>query len=77
VSDWKDEALCAYVDPDLWYPEKGASSFPAKRICGQCPVRPDCLDDALERQDTHGIWGGLSYRQRLQLDRAGSAQAAA
>ncbi|MDQ3885564.1 MAG: WhiB family transcriptional regulator [Actinomycetota bacterium] len=38
---WVADALCAEVDPELWYPDKGGSTWPARRICQRCPVRPD------------------------------------
>lgn len=65
---WRDDALCAQVDPELWYPEvAGTSSKDAKRICGRCPVRKVCLDDAITTGDTWGVRGGLSANQRRKL----------
>jgi FixJ family two-component response regulator len=63
MDDWQTRALCAQVDPDLWFPEKGASSRPARRICQRCPVQPQCLADALARGERHGVWGGLNEKQ--------------
>ncbi|MDQ5816234.1 MAG: WhiB family transcriptional regulator [Actinomycetota bacterium] len=53
-------------DPDLWFPERGQSAEPARRICARCPVRPECLHWALEK-DELGVWGGLSPRERKRL----------
>lgn len=64
---WHDDALCAQVDPDLWYPEKGGSTRAAKELCKGCEVREDCLDYALEHQERFGIWGGKSERERRLL----------
>jgi hypothetical protein len=36
----------------------------AKRTCLGCPVQDACLDDALSRNEKHGIWGGLSTPER-------------
>jgi WhiB family redox-sensing transcriptional regulator len=68
--NWQDRALCAQVDPELWFPEKGQTSqaLTAKRICRRCPVRADCLAAALEQHAQDGIWGGLTYYERLDLD---------
>jgi WhiB family redox-sensing transcriptional regulator len=66
---WQDKALCAQVDPDLFFPERGDSTLPAKRICARCEVRAECLDAALARGERWGIWGGLSEHQRRQLRR--------
>ena len=30
----------------------------AKSFCAECPVRTDCLDAALTRQEPWGVWGG-------------------
>ena len=34
-----------------------------------CPVRAECLWDAVSREEPHGIWGGLSHRERNALVR--------
>lgn len=65
--DWHDRALCAQIDPDLWFPEKGGSTRDAKRQCLSCEVRQECLDYALEHQERFGIWGGKSERERRLL----------
>lgn len=64
---WMLEGLCAQVDPDLWFPEKGGTTGDAKRICMKCPVRADCLEYALAHDERFGIWGGLSERERRAL----------
>ncbi|WP_326811672.1 WhiB family transcriptional regulator [Streptomyces scopuliridis] len=66
---WMANALCAETDPDLFYPEKGVTSAPAREICMGCPVRTDCLNHALTVPETQGVWGGMSARQRGQLRR--------
>jgi WhiB family redox-sensing transcriptional regulator len=30
----------------------------AKSLCGACPVRAQCLEGALSRQEPAGVWGG-------------------
>ena len=39
--DWHDQANCRGVDPDLVFPERGASPREAKEGCRGCVVRPD------------------------------------
>ncbi len=65
--DWQDSALCSQTDPDAFYPEKGASPRTAKRICGLCDVKAECLDYALSHNERFGIWGGLSERERRRM----------
>jgi WhiB family transcriptional regulator, redox-sensing transcriptional regulator len=66
---WQEEALCAQTDPEAFFPEKGGSTREAKRVCGRCDVRADCLEYALGHDERFGIWGGLSERERRRLKR--------
>lgn len=70
---WQDFGLCAEVDGDLWFPEKGGDTSAAKRICFACPVRVQCLDYALANGERFGIWGGFSERDRRRLRREAAA----
>jgi WhiB family transcriptional regulator, redox-sensing transcriptional regulator len=67
--NWRDLALCAQTDPESFFPEKGESVRPAKRVCAACEVRAECLQDALDRGERFGVWGGLSERERRALAR--------
>lgn len=64
---WMDDAVCAQVGNDLWFPEKGGSTAEAKRICGTCPVAAQCLEYALARNERFGLWGGKSERERRKI----------
>lgn len=67
-TSWRDEALCAQVDADLFFPEKGGSSKEPKKVCRACPVRAECLEDSLaDGGERFGIRGGLSERERRKL----------
>jgi len=66
---WQEEALCAQTDPEAFFPEKGGSTREAKRVCGRCDVRGECLSYALAHDERFGIWGGLSERERRRLKR--------
>lgn len=67
---WQDEANCLGVDPDLFFPERGASTREAKEVCRGCVVRVDCLESALANGEKFGIWGGMSERERRRVRRA-------
>ena len=67
--DWTLDALCAQVDPELFFPEKGGSTREAIAVCRSCEVRAECLQAALDNEERFGIWGGLSERQRRRLAR--------
>lgn len=66
IPAWYEDALCAQVDTELFHPEQGGNSRPAKRVCAACPVRAECLDYAM-RTKAMGIWGGTSQRERQAL----------
>lgn len=36
----------------------------AKRLCGTCPVRTECLDYANDNDEREGIWGGMTPQER-------------
>jgi WhiB family redox-sensing transcriptional regulator len=66
---WQERALCAQTDPEAFFPGTGGSTREAKRVCGGCELRADCLGYALEHDERFGIWGGLSERERRRLKR--------
>ena len=64
---WRERAACRGTDLDLFYPERGESADPARLVCAACPVCQPCLEYALSNRITHGIWGGLTERERRPL----------
>lgn len=66
---WKELAICSQTDPEIFFPEKGGSTREAKAVCRGCPVRKDCLQAALDRDERFGIWGGYSERERRSMKR--------
>lgn len=66
---WRYDALCRQTDPEIFYPAKGRSPHQAKRVCFCCPVRTECLTDALRRREPYGVWGGLTTAERKKLTR--------
>lgn len=56
-------------DPDDWFPPgtNGASIRAyrrARRVCAGCPAIAACLERALGRGETHGMFGGLTAHER-------------
>lgn len=64
---WREAAVCASVGTEPFFPEKGASAREARAVCAVCPVRAACLRYAIEHDERHGIWGGLTEHQRRRL----------
>ncbi len=68
-TSWQAYANCLGVDPDLFFPERGASTREAKEVCRGCVVKDDCLEYALASGEKFGIWGGMSERERRRIRR--------
>ncbi len=69
---WHAEAACKGQGPAPWFPGRGESTQPAKKICDGCPVSAECLTAALAigvAQDA-GVWSGTSVQQRRRLRRS-------
>ena len=62
MTHWHDASACGPTTAHLFFTD--ATDLPAKRICARCPVVAACRDDAMDAQIVHGIWGGLSPRER-------------
>lgn len=74
---WQRLANCLGLDPDVFFPERGASTREAKEVCRSCVVRAECLDFAVANGERFGIWGGLSERERRKVRRARISQGGA
>lgn len=61
--DWVEYALCAEDEPDSLFVQ-GAAQRQVRMRCMECPVRLECLADALQSQMSYGVWGGLTERER-------------
>lgn len=65
---WVDQAVCAQVDAEIFFPDPGDQATAALAICAQCPVQTECLNDALTSGDLYfGIRGGKTPSQRQRL----------
>jgi WhiB family redox-sensing transcriptional regulator len=74
---WMDLALCAEVDPELFFPEKGRNDLvrAAKRVCAACPVTSRCLNFAFLIGADCGIFGGTTPEERMTMLRGRRAVA--
>lgn len=77
---WTEKARCVGVDTEMFYPPRDKAlyseiSSQAKKYClgengtSLCPVRSQCLLEAINTNEQHGIWGGMSHRERNALVR--------
>jgi WhiB family transcriptional regulator, redox-sensing transcriptional regulator len=64
--DWRINASCRDEDPEQLF-VRGAEQRKAKVICLGCPVRTECLSEALDNRIEFGVWGGMTERERRAL----------
>lgn len=68
--NWRVDAACKDSDPEIFFPVATAGQVAekqmraAKVVCWTCPVRAECLEDALASGQDYGIWGGVSETDR-------------
>ena len=68
--EWQQYAACVNCAGEVdFFPARGESVRDAKAVCAVCPVKRECLDFALRLKVAHGVWGGLSERERRTLRR--------
>ncbi|HEY3482444.1 MAG TPA: WhiB family transcriptional regulator, partial [Streptomyces sp.] len=66
------DAACRDEDPELFFPVGTAGpalqqAARAKAVCHRCPVRSDCLAEALVSGQRAGVWGEMSEDERRSL----------
>lgn len=67
-NDWTRKAKCRGLPNNWFFPEPNdGEATAAKDVCRRCLVRLECLDFALRTSQKHGIWGGLSERERRRV----------
>lgn len=83
---WRHQAACAGTPTAIFYPrvQKGRGTHHATlahhtalTICRQCPVTNECLNEALNNNDEHGIWGATTPQDRQALQRIRQRQVTA
>lgn len=75
ATDWRAAGACLSADPDLFFPIAVGTAADdqvsrALRVCGDCQVRRQCLDFAMQTGEASGIWGGTTSEERIRARRA-------
>lgn len=73
--DWRTRAACRGVDINIFYPPEDDDQCYSKEaiaLCARCPVRDECLMNALSGADgtnklSYGYWGGTTPEERLAM----------
>lgn len=72
IAEADENPPCQTTDPEAWFGDHGdwATTRAAKKLCATCPVINECATYAIAAFESHGIWGGLTAKERQQI-RAG------
>lgn len=63
--DWAAAARCRGTGDVLF--AEGAAQRRVRVLCDDCPVRRECLAEALDNNMEWGVWGGMTERERRAL----------
>ncbi len=66
---WRNEAACHDSTEVDFFSEEPGEQTRARAMCGGCPVIDECLQYAIDTNQTEGVWGGLLPRERNRLRR--------
>lgn len=72
VIPWREAAACLDVGDEVsFFPDKEdlVGIAKAKAVCATCPVADECLTWAIETNQSEGIWGGHTPKERRALRR--------
>jgi hypothetical protein len=63
---------CAHaaVDAEMFFSARDIDQNLARRICRGCPVQLACLTWALQRGETHGVWGSVLMSSTEEVRKA-------
>lgn len=67
---WYRDAACLGMSLDVFFPKKAVVPTTARRVCDRCPVKAECLQDALNARiggEVQGVWGGTTTMERRKL----------
>ncbi|MEV6536217.1 MULTISPECIES: WhiB family transcriptional regulator [unclassified Streptomyces] len=65
-ADWRENSACGSSDADDLFADSPRQKQ-AKAVCARCPVRTECLAEALDERIEFGVWGGMTERERRAL----------
>lgn len=69
--DWRTQAACRSVDPEMFYVGINTDPKPALRVCAHCPALEECRQAADRNEGAYlwGIIGGETPTQRASRRR--------
>lgn len=72
LPSFTDAACADHDNPDLWFAHEVGQAMEveaAQAICETCPARAACLAYAVAEHIEHGIWGGVTAKERHAEER--------
>ena len=73
LSEWHQKAACRGRGPADFVRGPKSDYGNIRELCETCPVRPECLEYALDHESLTGLWGGTTDRERRMIRRRGVA----
>lgn len=77
TTDWMDNSVCSEIGGEVFFDTANgdtATAKMAKRACGMCSVRNECLewvlsftDDEDAYEETDGVYGGTTRAERRTI----------
>jgi len=70
AQDAATEIVPCTNDPEVYFPTPGDGNSllaAARKGCASCPILNQCAEYALKHEPDHGIWGGLTVKERDQI----------
>ena len=58
---------CHNSDPEVFFSDQSEEIAYAKSLCAACPVKKQCLEGALSRQEPAGVWGGELFEEGVVI----------
>lgn len=65
-AQWYAKGLCLNKPDIIKNAEQGRQIQRAKKLCNACPVKRDCLYEAV-KLDSYGWFGGTTYDERIMM----------
>jgi len=72
VTPWREAAACLEVQDEVsFFPDKEdlGGIVKAKAVCASCPVADVCLSWAIVTNQSEGVWGGHTAKERRKVRR--------
>lgn len=67
MGDWHERANCLGIDTELFFQDSGPVPLYIKKVCDDCSVSMDCLEEGLREDVQWGVRAGMGAKQRQTM----------